>query len=102
MMRFLQRLSNVAECFVLAYPNAGLPNEMGEYDQPPKEFAEEVSLFAQGKLINLVGGCCGTSDTYIAELSEVMKAYKPRALPQKKQRIMRLSGLEQLVVDPEF
>eukprot|EP00488_Nonionellina_sp_1-RS-2012_P001654 TRINITY_DN2728_c0_g1_i1.p1 TRINITY_DN2728_c0_g1~~TRINITY_DN2728_c0_g1_i1.p1 ORF type:complete len:162 (-),score=50.05 TRINITY_DN2728_c0_g1_i1:165-650(-) len=80
MVPFLSRLSNVAECFVLAYPNAGLPNEMGEYDQPPHDFAKEVSLFADSSLINLVGGCCGTSTEYIHSLAECMESYKPRIL----------------------
>ena len=98
MLQFLKRLSIAAECFVLSYPNAGLPNEMGEYDQPPDEFADEVSAFAKEKLINLVGGCCGTSTPYIKALSDTMKDYKPRALPSYYKRHMRLSGLEQLNV----
>ena len=101
MVRFLKRLSNVSECFVLAYPNAGLPNEMGEYDQPPKEFADEVSLFAKEKLINLVGGCCGTSTPYIKQLSLLMSSFNPRKIKQQK-RFMRLSGLEILNITKDL
>eukprot|EP01084_Bolivina_argentea_P035916 66490_1 len=101
MVKFLKRLSNAAECFVLAYPNAGLPNEMGEYDQPPLEFAEEVSLFAKEKLINLVGGCCGTSTEYIRALSQSMTSFPPRGI-KKQTRLMRLSGLEPLAITPQL
>ena len=90
MLTFLKRLSNTAECFVLAYPNAGLPNEMSEYDQPPDEFADEVSLFSKEKLVNLVGGCCGTSTNYIKALSTLMTKYKPRPIPIKKPGMFHL------------
>eukprot|EP00484_Ammonia_sp_Unknown_P030342 CAMPEP_0197032868 /NCGR_PEP_ID=MMETSP1384-20130603/11421_1 /TAXON_ID=29189 /ORGANISM="Ammonia sp." /LENGTH=1402 /DNA_ID=CAMNT_0042462583 /DNA_START=117 /DNA_END=4325 /DNA_ORIENTATION=- len=105
MLSFLKRLANTAECFVLAYPNAGLPNEMGEYDQPPNEFALEVSCFAKERLINLVGGCCGTSTPYIKALSEVMANYQPRMIPkyeQTRDRVMKLCGLECLTVTKEL
>ena len=82
MLPFLRRLSMISECRVLAYPNAGLPNQMGEYDQPPKEFANELGLFMNEKLVNMVGGCCGTSKAYIKALSDVIGDFKPRPVPK--------------------
>lgn len=106
MIPFLKRLSNVADCFILAYPNAGLPNEMGEYDQNPEQFSEAVSVFLKNKLVNLVGGCCGTTKEHIFTLQKLVKNNKelniPRILPEywkkKYGKTMILSGLEQFKI----
>ncbi|ETO29960.1 hypothetical protein RFI_07160 [Reticulomyxa filosa] len=99
MKPFLERLAAISECAVSAYPNAGLPNEMGEYDQPPPEFAAEVSTFAADRLVNFVGGCCGTTSEYIETLVKVISQYKPRPLHNKQ---MILSGLEMFRLTPEI
>lgn len=82
MRPFIQDLSRVATCAISAHPNAGLPNEMGEYDESPKYMAEVVSEFAKSKLVNIVGGCCGTTPEHIAAIVEETKKYQPRALMQ--------------------
>lgn len=66
MRPFLQRMSKVAECFVLVYANAGLPNAMGGYDDTPEDMARDNLLFAEEGLINMVGGCCGSTPNHIA------------------------------------
>ena len=68
MYPFLQRLSNMSTTYVHAYPNAGLPNAMGGYDETPDEFSENLTKFALDGLVNMVGGCCGTNHLYIKEL----------------------------------
>ena len=65
MLPFMQALSNVAECFVHSYPNAGLPNAMGGYDETPESFAKSLEVFVDNKLVNLLGGCCGTTPEHI-------------------------------------
>jgi 5-methyltetrahydrofolate--homocysteine methyltransferase len=111
MKPFLARLSAACECRVLAYPNAGLPNEMGEYDQPPDEFAAAVKTFADDRLVNMVGGCCGTDPTYIAALAGQMDEMKVRPRPTRKtvtaskiadRQFMLVSGLEMLRITPEL
>lgn len=92
---FLQELSRVADICVSAYPNAGLPNEFGEYDQGPGEFAEEVKVFLEEGLLNLVGGCCGTTHEHIAEVVKLVPQYQPRTIPEPD-KILKLSGLEPL------
>ncbi|MBL3564360.1 methionine synthase [Rhodovulum sulfidophilum] len=89
----LAELSGVADTLICAYPNAGLPNEMGEYDQTPDEMAALVEGFARDGLVNVVGGCCGSTYDHIAAVAQAVKGYAPRALPQPA-RHLRLSGLE--------
>ena len=72
MYPFLQRLSKIATTYVHAYPNAGLPNAMGGYDETPEQFGENMRKFAVEGLINMVGGCCGTDPSYIKELSRAV------------------------------
>ncbi len=93
----LQELSEKAPFPVIAYPNAGLPNQFGEYDQPPAEMAEHIRDFLDNGFINLVGGCCGTTPEYIARFAELAAKAKPRVVPQSKNEL-HLSGLEPLAI----
>ncbi|WP_033068625.1 homocysteine S-methyltransferase family protein [Thalassospira australica] len=90
---YVQELSRIAECRVSVYPNAGLPNEFGEYDQTDAEMAELVKEWADSGMINLLGGCCGTTPPHIKAISNAVADAKPRAVPSFEPR-MRLSGLE--------
>lgn len=89
-------LADEADCFVSAYPNAGLPNELGEYDETAEEFAPKLEEWAREGLINIVGGCCGTTPDHIRLLSEAVAKYSPRKVPALSHK-MRLSGLEPFV-----
>ncbi|WP_096085868.1 methionine synthase [Agaribacterium haliotis] len=95
---YVRELSRVAECHTSAHPNAGLPNEFGEYDQSPQEMADIVENFAKDGLLNIVGGCCGTTPAHIQAVAERVANYSPRALP-KIEPACRLSGLEPLNID---
>lgn len=89
-------IAALADCYVSAYPNAGLPNEMGEYDETPEQMAEKMEGWARDGLVNIVGGCCGSTPEHIAALHERLSQYPPRKLA-KVERKMRLSGLEPFV-----
>lgn len=89
-------IAAVADTLVLAYPNAGLPNEMGEYDQTPEEMAEQLGEWAHEGLVNILGGCCGSTPEHIAAIVEAVDAAPPRALP-RIEPMMRLSGLEPFI-----
>jgi 5-methyltetrahydrofolate--homocysteine methyltransferase len=89
----LQELSGVADTFISAYPNAGLPNEFGRYDQSPEEMADLVAGFAEEGIVNVVGGCCGSTPAHIAAIAEAVKGMAPRA-PAEHRPFMSLSGLE--------
>ncbi|WP_231388811.1 methionine synthase [Marmoricola sp. URHB0036] len=93
MRPFLAELSRVADTFVSAYPNAGLPNAFGEYDEAAAETAETLSEFAEAGLVNLVGGCCGTTPDHIAAIAKAVDGKAPREVPEIASA-MRLSGLE--------
>jgi 5-methyltetrahydrofolate--homocysteine methyltransferase len=82
MRPYLEELSNIATCYVTCYPNAGLPNEMGEYDESPEYMARVIKDFAQHGLLNMVGGCCGTTPDHIRAIAETVKELKPRVVPQ--------------------
>ena len=97
---FVEQLSNSIPVFLSLYPNAGLPNEMGEYDELPSYTASHLKQMAEAGLINIAGGCCGTNEEHIQAISKALKGLKPRQLPDKDQR-MWLSGLEPLLVDKE-
>ncbi len=77
----VQELSEIASCYVSCYPNAGLPNAMGEYDESPEITARIVSEFAEQGWVNIVGGCCGTTPAHIKAIAQAVKNYKPRPLP---------------------
>jgi 5-methyltetrahydrofolate--homocysteine methyltransferase len=78
---YLKVLHEKSDFFVSAYPNAGLPNEFGHYDQTPKEMAEEIEEYMKEGLVNIVGGCCGSTPDHIRLLAETAKKYKPRTAP---------------------
>ena len=94
---YLQELAEKAPFPVIAYPNAGLPNQFGEYDQPPQEMAAYIKDFLDNGFVNLVGGCCGTTPEYIACFAGLAARARPRAVPQRKHEL-HLSGLEPLAV----
>ena len=77
----IKELSQIASCYVSAYPNAGLPNAMGEYDEQPEDTAHYVEEWAQEGFVNIVGGCCGTTPEHIRHIAEHVKNIKPRSLP---------------------
>ncbi|MFD0981252.1 methionine synthase [Tropicimonas aquimaris] len=89
----LAELSAVADTLICAYPNAGLPNEMGEYDETPEQMAAQVAGFAKDGLVNVVGGCCGSTYEHIRAIAAAVKDCAPRAIPEQPP-LMRLSGLE--------
>ncbi|MCU0634617.1 MAG: homocysteine S-methyltransferase family protein, partial [Gemmatimonadaceae bacterium] len=98
MRPYVQELARLADCFVSAHPNAGLPNELGGYDQTPAQMAAIIGEFARSGLLNITGGCCGTTPEHIAAVVEVVRGVAPRVVPAHDHR-MRLSGLEPLVLD---
>ncbi|MGX5721156.1 methionine synthase [Shinella zoogloeoides] len=93
MRAHLSEISSVAETFVCAYPNAGLPNAFGKYDETPEEMAEQIEGFMRDGLVNIVGGCCGSTPAHIRAIAEAAARHKPRQIPDIP-RHMRLSGLE--------
>lgn len=96
----LQSLSGIADCYVSAYPNAGLPNEFGEYDQGAEEMEAYIREFAESGLVNIIGGCCGTAPEHIAAMAKGVEGIQPRKIPQQPGYSM-LSGLEPLIIRPE-
>ncbi|HAO49203.1 MAG TPA: methionine synthase, partial [Runella sp.] len=100
MRPYVQTLANQAPFFTSAHPNAGLPNEMGEYDQSPDEMADIVEGFLKDNFINIIGGCCGTTPPHIKAIAEVAAKYGPRDLPEND-HIQKLSGLEPLKITKE-
>lgn len=100
MRPFIQELSRVATCRVSLYPNAGLPNEFGGYDESPEFMAEQTRDYARSGFLNIVGGCCGTRPEHIQAIAMSVADIKPRELPEI-QPYLRLSGLEPLVIRPE-
>ena len=97
---WLSELSNASDINVFVYPNAGLPNEFGDYDQSPDEMANIVKEFADSGLVNLVGGCCGTTPDHIKALVEAVEGKKPRSISKLKP-LTKLSGLEPVIIRPE-
>lgn len=95
---YIANLSKIAECHISAYPNAGLPNEFGEYDETPAEMASSLSEWAQEGLLNFVGGCCGSTPEHIAAIKQAVVTAKPRSA-QLITPSCRLSGLEPLNID---
>ncbi|MBK7602010.1 MAG: methionine synthase [Saprospiraceae bacterium] len=97
----IEELSRISDCFISAYPNAGLPNEMGEYDQDPHEMGDHMHDFALSGFVNIVGGCCGTTPEHIKEMVETVSKIAPRPLVEQPNYTM-LSGMEALVFRPEL
>ncbi|SFJ27960.1 methionine synthase (B12-dependent) [Phyllobacterium sp. CL33Tsu] len=89
----LAEIAAVADTFVCAYPNAGLPNEFGQYDESPEAMAAQLEEFAKDGLLNIVGGCCGSTPEHIRAIAEAVGKYRPRPIPETETH-MRLSGLE--------
>src|SRR5476651_1236731 len=95
---YLEELSNKAGTHVSAHPNAGLPNEFGEYDELPAETAKVIEEFAQSGFLNIVGGCCGTTPGHIEAIAKAVAGYAPREIPEIP-KACRLSGLEPFTID---
>lgn len=98
---FLEQLAARAPYYISAYPNAGLPNSLGQYDQSPADMAHEVKEYIHEGLVNIIGGCCGTTDAYIAEYPALIEGARPH-VPVRKPDCLWLSGLELLEVKPEI
>ncbi|WP_414830916.1 homocysteine S-methyltransferase family protein [Alteromonas sp. H39] len=94
--QYVDEVAGVAECLVSAHPNAGLPNEFGEYDMEGPEMAEHIGEWARSGLVNIVGGCCGSTPEHIRCIASAVEGVSPRALPELAPK-MRLSGLEPFV-----
>ena len=92
-------ISRIADTLVCAYPNAGLPNEFGQYDETPEYMARLIGQFARDGLVNIVGGCCGTTPDHIAAIAAAVAPHKPRVVPEIAPRL-RLSGLEPFELTP--
>ncbi|MDB4965915.1 MAG: 5-methyltetrahydrofolate--homocysteine methyltransferase [Myxococcales bacterium] len=101
MRPYLAELSAIATCYVSCYPNAGLPNAFGEYDETPEQTAALLREFAASELVNFVGGCCGTTPPHIAAIARAVDGARPRALPSGPSPFTQLSGLEVLTIRPE-
>jgi len=98
--QYVDELSAVADTLVSTHPNAGLPNEFGGYDDTPEQMAEKIGEFARAGLVNIVGGCCGTTPAHIKAFAEAIEGVAPRAIPEKP-KYLRLSGLEPFTLTPE-
>ena len=96
---WMDELSSVADIYSFVYPNAGLPNEFGEYDESPKTMAKLIKEFAENGLVNMVGGCCGTTPEHIKEIADAVVGIKPRSIPNLDV-FTRLSGLESVTLRP--
>jgi 5-methyltetrahydrofolate--homocysteine methyltransferase len=101
MRAHLAEIADVADTFTCAYPNAGLPNAFGQYDESPEFMAAQIAEFAQEGLLNVVGGCCGTSPEHIRAIAEAVASFPPRVVPEHTP-LLRLSGLEPFVKTPEI
>jgi 5-methyltetrahydrofolate--homocysteine methyltransferase len=101
MRAHIAELGRLADTFVCAYPNAGLPNEFGYYDESPEYMAELLGEFASAGLVNVVGGCCGTTPEHIAAIAKAVAGKAPRPIPQVPKQL-RLSGLEAFTLTPEI
>ena len=100
MRPFIREISRIATAPVTLYPNAGLPNEFGQYDESPDFMAQQLEAYTSEGWLNMVGGCCGTTPEHIAQFAEVASRHQPRTIPDSEPWL-RLSGLEPLVVRPE-
>ncbi len=98
--QYVEELSRIAECHVSAHPNAGLPNEFGEYDESPEAMAKELEEWAQSGFLNIIGGCCGTMPPHIKAIAQAVAKHPPRK-PPTLPAACRLSGLEPYNITPE-
>lgn len=96
--RFVEQLSATTPSYISLHPNAGLPNEMGEYEELPDFTAAHLCKMAEAGLLNIAGGCCGTDDRHIHAIAHALKGVRPRQVPKADTR-MRVSGLEPLLID---
>jgi 5-methyltetrahydrofolate--homocysteine methyltransferase len=101
MRAHIAELARVCDTLVCAYPNAGLPNEFGHYHEGPEDMARHLGEFADTGLINIVGGCCGTTPEHISAIAEAVRGKAPRAIPEPAP-LLRLSGLESFTLAPEI
>jgi 5-methyltetrahydrofolate--homocysteine methyltransferase len=101
MKPYLAELSRVATCYISVHPNAGLPNEMGQYDESPEFMADQVREFLEEGYVNILGGCCGTTPDHIRAFAEIAKGYSPRKKPEITP-FLRLSGLEPMTLTKEL
>lgn len=103
MKPYLEEISKEAPYYISVYPNAGLPNSLGEYDQTPEQMRDEMQAFVDERLVNIIGGCCGTTDEFIALYSQLIYkngSYTKPHIPAKNQNFLILSGLDELEVTP--
>lgn len=100
---YLQEIAAYSKCYVSAYPNAGLPNQFGEYDESPELMAAQVKEYFDEGLVNIIGGCCGTTPDHIAAYQQLLATATPRPLPvtDRFEGVLRLSGLEHLDIQPD-
>lgn len=98
MLPLLEEISSFADVPVICYPNAGLPNEEGQYDETPDETAKAVKRMADKGLVNIIGGCCGTTPAHIKAISDAVRDISPRAIPTRE-KLLTVSGLESVTVD---
>ena len=91
--QYVEELSNKADCYVSAHPNAGLPNAFGEYDESPEAMAVQIGPWAAAGMLNVIGGCCGTTPAHIQAIREAVQSYPPRAIPEIEKKL-RIAGLE--------
>ena len=101
MKPYLKELGRLSPFYVSAYPNAGLPNQLGEYDETPQKMAIDIAEYINEGLVNIIGGCCGTTPEHIAKYNELVIGKTPHK-PAPKSNYLHLSGLEELVVTPEI
>lgn len=102
MQAYIERLGLCSDAYIICYANAGLPNALGGYDQTPAQMADEYHGFATERLVNVVGGCCGTTPAHIKATAEKFRDYKPKPPPKKLPEMMYLSGLEPFTLDPSI
>ncbi|HNR48568.1 MAG TPA: methionine synthase [Bacteroidia bacterium] len=100
MRPYLEELSRKAPFFISAYPNAGLPNQFGEYDETPEQMCHQMDDFMESGFVNIVGGCCGTTPDHIKHIAAHAKKFKPREIPETEP-YLRLSGLEAVTLRPD-
>ncbi|WP_289283193.1 MULTISPECIES: methionine synthase [unclassified Methylophaga] len=98
--QYVEELANVVTCHISAHPNAGLPNEFGEYDESPEVMAAQIKEWAESGFLNIVGGCCGTAPAHIKAIADAVEGIQPRQ-PKQNLHHCRLSGLEPLNITPD-